>query len=79
MVRVAHYTNDPNRVNDDGTNSAYNQGLVGGEISVDVSVPYVLEYIKTNKKFVLSGCMLVYMMKTYTIALSTAISTMQTK
>tara|TARA_S200000501_G_scaffold317769_1_gene311257 strand:+ start:820 stop:2784 length:1965 start_codon:yes stop_codon:yes gene_type:complete len=52
ILKETHYVNDSNRVNEDGSNSAYNQGLVGGEISVDVSVPYVLEYIKTNKKFV---------------------------
>ena len=32
--------------------SAYDQGLGTGSFSTDVSIPYTLEYIKTNKKFV---------------------------
>ena len=32
--------------------SGYDQGLGTGSFSTDVSIPYTLEYIKTNKKFV---------------------------
>ena len=48
ILKEIHYSNDPDR------QTAYDQGIVGlGEqISVDVSIPYTLEYIKTNKKFV---------------------------
>ena len=50
ILKEIHYTNDPDRV------SAYSdptQPLTGGnQVSVDVSIPYTLEYIKTNKKFV---------------------------
>lgn len=48
ILKEIHYSNDPDRV------TAYDQGSIGlGEtISIDVSVPYTLEYIKTNKKFV---------------------------
>jgi len=53
ILKEIHYSNDPDRVTGysdptlpltgDGSNS---------EVTVDVSVPYTLEYIKTNKKFV---------------------------
>ena len=48
ILKEIHYTDDPDR------QTAYQQGSVGlGEqVSVDVSIPYTLEYIKTNKKFV---------------------------
>ena len=47
ILKEIYYEDDPNRV------TAYDQGLLGGnQVSVDVSVPYTLEYIKTNKKFV---------------------------
>jgi len=47
ILKEIHYTNDPDRA------TAYDSGLTGGnQISVDVSIPYTLEYIKTNKKFV---------------------------
>jgi len=49
ILKEIHYTDDPDRT------SAYDQGegLVGdSRYSVDVSIPYTLEYIKTNKKFV---------------------------
>ena len=42
ILKEIHYSNDSNRDN------AYDQGLDTGEFSVDVSVPYTLEYIKTN-------------------------------
>ena len=52
ILKETHY----NEITDEGDsrfrNSGYDQGLIGGQYSVDVSVPYVLEYIKTNKKFV---------------------------
>jgi len=53
ILKEIHYSDDPDR---DG--SAYNQGIISalGEgvqnVSVDVSIPYTLEYVKTNKKFV---------------------------
>ncbi len=47
ILSEIHYTNDPDRT------SAYDQSpLVTGSLSTDVSIPYTLEYIKTNKKFV---------------------------
>ena len=48
ILKEIHYSDDPDR------QTAYQQGSVGlGEqVSVDVSIPYTLEYIKTNKKFV---------------------------
>ena len=47
ILKEIHYTNDSDRA------TAYDSGLTGGnQISVDVSIPYTLEYIKTNKKFV---------------------------
>ena len=47
ILKELSYENDPDRP------SAYNQGLANaGQMSVDVSVPYTLTYIKTNKKFV---------------------------
>ena len=52
ILKETHY-NEITDVDDSRyRNSGYDQGLVGGQYSVDVSVPYVLEYIKTNKKFV---------------------------
>ncbi len=50
ILKEIHYTNDPDRVTG---YSDPTQPLSGGnQISVDVSIPYTLEYIKTNKKFV---------------------------
>ena len=50
ILKEIHYTNDPDRVTG---YSDPTQPLTGGnQISVDVSIPYTLEYIKTNKKFV---------------------------
>lgn len=47
ILKELSYENDPNRP------SAYDQGLAAaGQMSVDVSIPYTLTYIKTNKKFV---------------------------
>ena len=47
ILKEIYYEDDPNRA------TAYDAGLLGGnQVSVDVSVPYTLEYIKTNKKFV---------------------------
>ena len=47
ILKEIHYTNDPDRT------SAYDQTpLATGSLSLDVSIPYTLEYIKTNKKFV---------------------------
>ena len=51
ILKEIYYEDDPNRV------TAYDQGLLSGNQelgggTVDVSVPYTLEYIKTNKKFV---------------------------
>ena len=47
ILKEIHYTNDPDRT------SAYDQApLATGSLSLDVSIPYTLEYIKTNKKFV---------------------------
>ena len=50
ILKEIHYSNDPNRVTG---YSDPTQPLSGGnQMSVDVSIPYTLEYIKTNKKFV---------------------------
>ncbi len=47
ILKEIYYDDDPNRT------TAYDAGLLGGnQVQVDVSVPYTLEYIKTNKKFV---------------------------
>ena len=47
ILKETHYSNDSDRT------SAYDQGLSNTqEYSVDVSIPYTLEYINTNKKFV---------------------------
>ena len=47
ILKELHYNDDPDR------DTAYDQGLAAaGQMSVDVSVPYTLTYIKTNKKFV---------------------------
>ncbi len=47
ILKELHYNDDPDR------DTAYNQGLAAaGQMSVDVSIPYTLTYIKTNKKFV---------------------------
>ena len=45
ILKETHYSDDNNRT--DG----YDQGSISDDVSPDVSVPYVLEYIKTNKKF----------------------------
>ena len=48
VLKQTHYSNDDNRV------TAYDQGLgvgAGGSESI-IPVPYVAEYIKTNKKFI---------------------------
>jgi len=48
VLKETHYSDDPNR------NTAYDQGLGeenGGSESI-IPVPYVAEYIKTNKKFI---------------------------
>jgi len=44
ILKESHYTSD-------GRGDAYNQDIVGAENSVEVSIPYTLDYIKTNKKF----------------------------
>ena len=44
ILKESHYTID-------GRGDAYNQDIVDGDISPDVSIPYTLEYIKTNRKF----------------------------
>ena len=50
ILKEIHYSNDPDRVTG---YSDPTQPLSGGnQMSVDVSIPYTLEYIKTNKKFV---------------------------
>ncbi len=47
ILKELSYENDPDRI------SAYDQGLSDtDQMSVDVSIPYTLTYIKTNKKFV---------------------------
>ena len=47
ILKELHYNDDPDRT------TAYDQGLAAaGQMSVDVSIPYTLTYIKTNKKFV---------------------------
>ena len=45
ILKETHYSNDTDR--DDG----YDQGSIADDISAEVSIPYTLEYIKTNKKF----------------------------
>ena len=45
ILKETHYSDDNNRT--DG----YDQGSISDDVSPDVSIPYVLEYIKTNKKF----------------------------
>ncbi len=44
ILKESHYTQD-------GRGNAYNQDIVGGGISSDVSIPFTLDYINTNKKF----------------------------
>ena len=50
ILKEIHYTNDPDRVT--GYSDPTSPLTGGNQISVDVSIPYTLEYIKTNKKFV---------------------------
>ena len=45
ILKESHYTQD-------GRNNAYSQTNVGADTSAEVSIPYTLDYIKTNKKFV---------------------------
>ncbi len=52
ILKETHYNEITDQDDSRFRNTGYDQGLVGGTYSVDVSVPYVLEYIKTNKKFV---------------------------
>ena len=44
ILKETHYTQD-------GRGNAYNQDIVGGGVSTDVSIPFTLDYINTNKKF----------------------------
>ncbi len=50
ILKEVNYLDDPDRSSTPmGT---YGMGLDTGSFSTDVSIPYTLEYIKTNKKFV---------------------------
>ena len=44
ILKESHYTQD-------GRSNAYNQDIVGGDVSSDVAIPFTLDYINTNKKF----------------------------
>ena len=44
ILKETHYTQD-------GRGDAYNQDIVGSGVSTDVSIPFTLDYINTNKKF----------------------------
>ena len=44
ILKETHYTQD-------GRGDGYDQDIVGGDVSPEVSIPYVLDYINTNKKF----------------------------
>ena len=51
ILKETHYGDDPTRVDSEGTANGYNQGegIVDNSL---ISIPYTLDYITTNKKFV---------------------------
>ena len=52
ILKEIHYNEITDENDSRYRSNAYDQQLSGGQYSVDVSIPYTLEYIKTNKKFV---------------------------
>ena len=50
ILKETHYGDDPTRVNSEGTGSGYNQGDITDPSLI--SIPYTVDYITTNKKFV---------------------------
>ena len=50
ILKETHYGDDPSRVDEDGNSNGYDQGDITDPSLI--SIPYTVDYITTNKKFV---------------------------
>ena len=50
ILKETHYGDDPSRVDEDGNSNGYDQGDITDPALI--SIPYTVDYITTNKKFV---------------------------
>ena len=50
ILKETHYGDDPSRVDEDGNSNGYDQGEITDPSLI--SIPYTVDYITTNKKFV---------------------------